>query len=118
MTTNQILGWIVFFIVVGAVAMGLQKGGWIQNLIAKSPDGKSGGRYGANGQELTCEYIDANGRTVKITGSGTEFENLCKQRRQTDSLVYGNSYYTPYRYYYYPYQYNYYPWSNNFRVQI
>lgn len=120
MTTNQVIGWIVFVIVIIAIIAGLQENGWLRKLIASTPSldtnntNASAGRYGNDSNELTCEYIDSNGRTVKITGSGTEFENLCRNRRQTDRLYYNNVYYTPYRYYYYPTQYSYYPWSSSF----
>lgn len=42
--------------------------------------------------DLRCDLRDAYGRTITITGSGPEFENLCRQT-------------IPTYYYYYPYTY-------------
>lgn len=67
--------------------------------------------------ESRCEYIDVNGNTVSITGSGAEFERLCREKKQSDRMYLNNVYYTPYRYYY-GYNWYSYPWSGRWSNRV
>lgn len=78
---------------------------------AKNPFGRTAnlpaGARVADGSEaykdgdLKCELRGADGRTITITGSGPEFERLCRQQNQPVTL-YGYQYYPLYYYRWYP----------------
>lgn len=79
-----------YLIVIGVLAIAL--------LWAFFGNGKSGSRTGSdnyNDGDIKCQLQDANGRTITITGSGPEFERMCRQ--QNVNLY--NTYWTPVYYY-------------------
>lgn len=108
---------------IALVVLALVGFGVIKNPLTRMAAG--GSRQNSDGTVTTddtvkCEYQDANGNTITITGKGDEFERLCKAKRG-DQAHYFTGYsqpYYPYRYWYYPvygYQWYYYPnyfWGN------
>lgn len=119
MTTKQTLGLIAVLLALYLLAAWFQKwfpfntttpatapatGTTTSNTASREADTTTA----ANGeQEYVCEFVDANGKVITVSGKGEKFKELCdKAKRNPNQSIYlGNygysSYYYPYRYYRY-----------------
>lgn len=92
---------------------------WVRSLGNSGSENVSGENNpkrtynGDDKNKYTCEFINARGEVVTITGEGERFRQLCEKAKRSPYTTmnlteYGYPYYYyPYRYYYY---YPYYRW--------